>query len=120
MNVQEFVHESLLQIATAIYSVNETFELDGIPASANPSGALSESGAGVTYLSVSDTHNIEFDIAVTVTESAETTRSKGAGFRVAVVGGSVGGTKATETTGSTVSRLKFSVPLRLPRPGKAN
>jgi len=53
---------------------------------------------------------IEFDVAVTVTEGSET--KAGAGITVAGIG--IGGHGKTELTNSSVSRIKFSVPIRLP------
>jgi hypothetical protein len=118
MNVQEFIRESLVQIANAIHEANEVFASSSISAQANPAGAILESASGSTYLDVTDTQDIEFDIAVTVTESAEASSSKKAGVAISVVTGSVGGTKTSESSNSSVSRLKFTIPLKLPRPQK--
>ncbi len=55
-------------------------------------------------------NSIEFDVAVTVTEGSET--KAGAGITVAGIG--IGGHGKTELTNTSVSRIKFSVPVRLP------
>ena len=51
----------------------------------------------------------------------ETTRDaseKKAGVAIKIVSGNVGKTASSETAYSTVSRLQFKIPLRLPRPTK--
>jgi hypothetical protein len=55
--------------------------------------------------------HIEFDVAVTVTEGSES--KKGGGITVWGVAGNAEGKSAT--TNSSVSRIKFSVPVCLPR-----
>ena len=58
---------------------------------------------------------IEFDIALTV----ETGGTKNAGGQLTVMGVGVGGKAETSTRSSTISRVKFSVPVILPSAGKS-
>ncbi len=116
MNVQEFIHDALTQIANAVQAANNTFSTQSSPAEANPAGAESESRGGLTYVSVSNTQMISFDIAVTVDETSQTSTEKKGGLSLKVVSGGIGGSKSTETSSSSVSRLQFKIPLKLPRP----
>jgi hypothetical protein len=54
--------------------------------------------------------DVEFDVAVTTTDNAE--RKGGAGIFIAGFG--IGGSGKTEASTSTVSRIKFKVPVGLP------
>jgi hypothetical protein len=109
MDIKQFVKDSLIQIAGAIKDANT--ELAELGSQANPPGATSQSEAGTTYVDVIDTQNIEFDLAVTITETATT--SGGGSISVWSVG--IGGEKSSEGSKSSVSRIKFTVPLKLPR-----
>ena len=100
MNVQEFVHSTLAQIARAVDVTNKTFESESIAASAVPRGAESMSHGATTYQSVSDTFDIKFDIAVTVDLKQSSD--------VKVV-------DENSESRTTSSRIQFSVPLKLPR-----
>ena len=100
MNVQEFVHSTLVQIARAVVMTNKTFESESLSASAVPKGAELNSHGSTTYQSVTDTFDIKFDIAVTVDSNQSND--------VRVVN--------TDTESKTTSsRIQFSVPLKLPR-----
>ncbi|HVA48331.1 MAG TPA: hypothetical protein VNH11_18335 [Pirellulales bacterium] len=116
MNVQEFVCESLLQIARAVVQANKEFAAISIAAQANPPGVLFESDAGTRHAAVPDTHAIHFDIAVTVAYSAEKTSSKKAGLALTVVSGGLDTANASDSSSSATSRIRFAVPLKLPRP----
>jgi hypothetical protein len=62
---------------------------------------------------VAQIHNIDFDVAVTV-ESAD---CSDAGARIAVMGVGVGGKLEATNKNSSVSRVKFSLPVILPSAG---
>jgi hypothetical protein len=115
MNVQEFMQESMFQIAAAVNDVNRRFTAEKMDAIANPEGAARRSrGGGVTYCSISDTQMIEFDIAVTVSQTEGQSKEIGGGLKVYVASGSAGTGTTTEEMRSSVSHLKFKVPLKLP------
>lgn len=112
MNLQDFVRESLVEIVQAAVEANKAFAEAGIKAGVNPAQAMfgNESGGYSTKI-LSDTHTIEFDVAVTV-ESASGAVGK-AGLKVFSIG--VGGETNSESSHSTVSRIKFAIPLKFPR-----
>ncbi|MGH7140228.1 MAG: hypothetical protein ACREHD_31200 [Pirellulales bacterium] len=116
MNVQEFICESLVQIASAVVEANKEFRSSSTAAQANPAGILFESDAAKRHALVPDTQLIHFDIAVAVVQSAETSNSKKAGLGLTVVSGSFDAANASEWSNSSVSRIRFAVPLKLPRP----
>ncbi len=118
MNVQQFVRECLLQIANAVEEANSQFRNQGLDAMVNPRGALSESKGGGSYLSVSDTHNVEFDIALTASETSESSNSKGAGLALSVLRANGDTSSTNQSSLSNVSRIKITIPLKLPRPPK--
>jgi hypothetical protein len=111
MELKDFVSESIKQI---IDGVNEAKRYaDNYDAMVNPrrwswnsSNVLAryESNTGAAI------ENIEFDVAVTVTEGTNT--KGGIGVFVGPVG--IGSQGQSENSNSSVSRLKFSVPIVLP------
>lgn len=109
MNVQEFVADTLVQIASAISDANARLKEASVDATANPPAANLVSQGSVTYQGVSDTQRIEFDIAVTVEKSA--TIKGEAGFLMVLKLGTEGN---SATTNAQVSRIRFSIPLKLP------
>lgn len=114
MDLQEFIQQSLIQIAHAVREVNQSFASESLEARANPAGILQRSKSSEIHASLPDTQMIEFDVAVTVTESGEETSSKKGGLTLSIVGASVGKEKTAEQSNSSVSRLRFAIPLRLP------
>lgn len=95
MNLAEFVSETLTQIATGVRDARKhTGLMDDV--AINPCGANYYPGV----------QNISFDVAVTTTESGE------GGAKISVLGLSAGGEVTTEN--STVSRIKFNVPMQMP------
>jgi hypothetical protein len=115
MNVQEFIQQSLYQIAAAVESANQQFVLEKIEARANPRGATNHSaGGGFTYSTVSDTQMVDFDIALTATQSDGQTSGAGGGLKIYVASAGVESSNRSEATHSHVSRIKFKIPLKLP------
>lgn len=118
MNLTTFIRESLVQIARGIEEANDA--LADTTAKVNPRG-IAPSPKGDTkfygYLNEDDTvkyrrvvQEIEFDIAVHVSEGTET--KGGIGIMVGSIGlGSHGKSQAGSTS---ESRLKFTVPMVLP------
>lgn len=115
MDLQQFIHDALFQIAAAVNSVNANFREASLSARANTPGRkmLGPEG-GETYVSTSDTQDISFDVAVTVAVATSDAQSKEGGGRIAVLSGKVGSANGSESSQSSVSRLQLQVPLRLP------
>ena len=115
MDLEEFVHQSLFQIASAIHKTNQTFKTEGLDAQANPAGGLSRTkGGSSSFMSFPDTQTIEFDVAITVSQSTTDSTTKKGGLQISVVNAGVGKEASNENSNSTVSRLRFKVPLKLP------
>jgi hypothetical protein len=116
MNVEEFVQATLVQIANGVESANKTFAEKSISAQANPAGAESESQGRTSFVPISNTQNITFDIAVTIDETSQSSSEKKAGLGLKVVTGGLAGSQSLESSTSTVSRIQFTIPLKLLRP----
>jgi hypothetical protein len=99
MDVQTFVREILVQIAKGVH--------DAIDAVRKLSGAVNPFDPSNGFPS---THPVQFDIAITVTESREI--SGEAKFKLSVLGVAAEGSKLDSTR--QVSRVKFAVPCHLP------
>ena len=95
MNLQEFVSESLKQIMTGITNAQTD------PANTGTINPIPRDGYAATQ-------NIEFDVAVTVSQEKGT--KGGIGIFVGAVG--VGTQGQSESSNISVSRIKFSVPVK--------
>jgi hypothetical protein len=103
MELQDFIAETLKQIISGVRRAQESaIELG---AKINPRG-----GAMV------EMRNVHFDVAVSTSEGTDTK-----GGIVVLVGpvGSVGSEDQSDVASSARSRIKFSVPLKLPTQPKA-
>ncbi|MGD0139705.1 MAG: hypothetical protein ABSD28_12575 [Tepidisphaeraceae bacterium] len=118
MDLETFVSQSLLQIVAGVRKAQEKFANNPAGAKINPRGttALGHTELGRkaphemhTKLPV---HQMEFDIALTTVDSSEGTGS--AGLRIMAIG--IGGELASRNEASSVSRVKFSVPIVWPDP----
>jgi hypothetical protein len=89
MDLQTFVSETLWQL----------FE-----------GTKAAITRGVQVASMSGHREVQFDIAVTVVQG--TGKKGGAGIFVGAIG--IGGQATSEATNTSISRIKFSVPVHLP------
>ena len=99
MDVKEFVSETLSQIIDGIVDVQQRTK---------------EKGA-VVAPHHDFRQKVSFDVAVTVIEGKETTGK--AGISVWSIGGGISG--KSEMSSSTVSRIKFEIPIELPKGSKA-
>lgn len=108
MELRDFIRETLVGIATGVQEAKlRTSDLWAI----NPGKLNGESVTEKSY--------IEFDVALTVTETAETQKGGGGGLKaeVSVLGSKVGGGAEAAISGSTgsssekVSRVSFRVPV---------
>lgn len=106
MNIQEFIRESLCQIVAGTQKAKEKHSDVVLPNyeihydTKTPSGTVVDTGGQLLFL-------VEFDLAVTVTEESET--SGKAGLSIQIV--SAGGQKTASTSMTSVTRIKFSVPI---------
>ena len=99
MNVKEFVRKTIEEITLGVYEAQQGSKKEA-QVGATRRRHASESPGG----SHSD---IEFDIAVVVTESSKA----GVGGSISVFGVGVGGGKQKDAVSSTTHRIKFSVPV---------
>ena len=95
MDIKEFVAETLSQIVDGVVDAQQR---------------TSEKKAAIVPYNKYD-QKVCFDVAVTVVENKETTGK--AGITVWSIGGGVSG--KSETSRSTVSRIKFEIPIDLPK-----
>ncbi len=98
MELQDFIGETLKQIISGVRNAQESaIELG---AKVNPRGG--------SFVEMRDVH---FDVAVSTSEGTET--KGGIGVFVNPVG-SVGSQDKSDVASSSMSRIKFSVPVKLP------
>jgi hypothetical protein len=104
VDLQVFVSEALKQLIAAVKTAQESARQLG--GRVVPDGVDGErkarSGQAIT--------DVEFDVAVTVAEGSE----KKGGLGVAIAALAIGGTAQASTTNSTVSRIKFRIPVAWP------
>lgn len=116
MKLEQFVEESLKQIITGVLKAKEHGERHG--AHVNPINAsFNSSSQNVVYCTETGIplQQVEFDVAVTVSES----NASSADGQVEVGDITVSGQSIeTNSTNSSASRIKFMVPVRLPTSGK--
>lgn len=120
MELKEFIRTALVEVAEAVSEGQAAIESTGVII--NPAMVITanSANAGVPLhnphsRSVHDRYPIqmcEFDVAVTVAESADID----AGAKISVLGASIGAGGATSSGSTSISRVKFKVPLifRLP------
>ncbi len=118
MDLQTFISQSLGQIIAGIRAAQLEVAEKRTAAKINPRGAtvLSSQPSGRTQAHDLHTklpvHQVEFDVAVTVARSSE--GKAGVGLSVLSIG--IGGHKQTSAESSSVSRIRFSVPVVWPDP----
>lgn len=112
MKLEAFVSETLKQIVSGIASAQEHAEAAGgvvcplhLPMRDNMGDVRS-----VTYRTDKE-HLIEFDVALTTTETAKA----GGGLGIFVAPLAVGGKRESAESAQYVSRLKFSIPIVYPK-----
>ena len=112
MQLNEFIAESLKQIFTGISDAKQCAAMNGFQV--NPWITFGKSDANGLLLdreTKTPVRVVEFDVAVTVSESKQS--KGGAGIFVASL--SLGGQIQSDGSNTVVSRIKFSVPLAFPR-----
>ena len=116
MELQEFISATLVQIARGIETAAE--QLKDSKAIVNPRNVNTNVGANGLVYGYLDTqekfykvvHKIDFDVAVTAEKGTET--KGGIGIHVGSIG--IGSQGKTEKANSSVSRIRFSIPMVLP------
>jgi len=116
MNLQDFITESLVQIALGIEGAAE--RLKGTKALVNPRNVSTETNVHTGIYGFVDTEQhyfkavqkIEFDVAVTAASGTAT--KGGVGIMVGMIG--LGTQGQSEAQDSSVSRIKFVIPMVLP------
>lgn len=112
MDLQEFIAQTLVQIVSGVKEAQAQSSALGAQVSPHLTGALSELGKqGFLWASGQAAQVVQFDVALTVTEGTGTKGGIGV-FAGAVNLGSSGQSKSES---SSVSRVKFAVPLILPQ-----
>ncbi len=94
MNLQEFIEETLIQVAQATKNVSEQMKTSGL-------------GDGVRDNQAID---VSFDIAVTVSNESSSEVQGGVKVLNAIV---LGGEKGEATKSENVSRIKLQLPLKV-------
>ena len=114
MDLREFVKEALVQVASGVRDAQEPVRIQGgfvSPSVVSGASGRSESTHFGTLSSGQQVLLVEFDVAVTATDSVE----GGAGAKLAVASlFSLEAGGKGRTGSETTSRIKFKVPLALP------
>jgi hypothetical protein len=119
MNLQEFVTQALTQIAHGIRDADtELLKAGAIVNPRHVQGAGMDKSNVYGYIAPKKdyqraVHSVEFDVAVTAAEGKET--KGGIGIVVGVIG--LGSQGRSEESSTSVSRIKFRVPVALPNSG---
>ncbi len=111
MNLKEFVAETLTQVVEGVTDAQERIKSHG--AQVNPyllTDFDSAAKQGMMHTKNGQAVIVQFDVALTAMEG---TGTKG-GIGVFLGTFTVGSTGQSQAENSTMSRIKFSVPLRLP------
>ena len=112
MELKEFVSETLTQIVAGVSQAQNDVSQKG--ATVNPKDVVFREGVAIVVVSGPKPitiQNIEFEVSLTETEGNQ------AGGRIGVFFGSIGvGAHASKDSGSNaINRVKFSIPIALPR-----
>ncbi len=108
MDLEAFVAETLRQIIKGVETAQQ--HEDCKRAKINPRANVHQWSTGNTIAVDPASRQVEFDVAVTVTEGSE--KKGGIGVFTGVFG--IGGQASSNAANSSDSRIKFSVPVILP------
>jgi hypothetical protein len=117
MNLEDFVTETLMQIINGVREAQEFAQTKN--ACINPVSARMTSSQQVQHYDINTgvpLQNIEFDVGITVTETS--TKQDGALTTIGSV--TVSPQNPSESQNSSISRIRFSVPILLPLSGRVN
>ena len=112
MDIKEFTKETITQIVSAVCEANEL--IAGAGASIPTERIYGSQVVTDNENRQRNIVNVEFDVAVSAVESAKV--GGGAGIKVATFNVGLGANSQNEN--STVSRVKFTLPLVLPEKSK--
>ena len=116
MDLKEFIQQALVQVAEGLTSAQAPIQNLGGMLNPSLSGNHEDLGKHGLLLAFHSTVSVvTFDIALT----ANTGQGTKGGIGVIVGAVSLGSTGESKTESSTVSRIKFAVPMMLPPPQKA-
>lgn len=101
MELKDFIRVSLEQIAGGVHGAQTLVQ--GLGGYVNPIYSRTDEV-------LKRVQNVEFDVAIVVSESSNTE----GGAKVTVFGSSIGGKVEDGNKAETSSRLKFTVPVQLP------
>lgn len=116
MNLEDFIAQSLSQIAKGIEKANqELADSRAIVSPKNIKGVSKNNSSTYGMLKTDEdewavVQEIEFDVAVTASQGKEA--KAGAGISVGAI--TLGATGKEDNKSSSVSRIKFSIPMLLP------
>lgn len=114
MDLKEFISETLVQIVSGVADAQEKAASVGGKVSPNLRGGQTALGShGFLFAEGGAAQVVQFDVALTVKEGTGT--KGGIGIVAGVV--SLGSTGQSNTENSSVSRVKFGVPIVLPSAG---
>ena len=111
IELKDFIAETLTQIIEGVRTSQSLAKDDKTRAEIIPTSLPARADSQIVGASNVYINLIEFDIAVTATEGAKTDSK--VGVLVTVIGAAVQG--QTDVSSSTVSRIKFTLPVKLPR-----
>lgn len=109
MDLKAFVEATLVQIIEGVQGAQASTE--GTGAEINPKPGPGFKGNRM-FRDGPRIQDVEFDVAVTVAESEE----KKGGFGLVVGPVALGGGGKTDAQSSSLNRIRFAVPITLPRP----
>jgi len=104
MDLETFIAETLRQLIAGVKKAQESTQVLG--GNINPDVPWPTFSA----LAANEIQKVEFDVAVTATEGSE--KKAGIGVVMAMFG--AGGHASSNTTNTSVSRIRFTVPVILP------
>jgi len=114
MELKDFVSEALTQIIEGVHDAKEKVKDKGAEINPHLIGGIdlvARHGGGIETSSGNVAHIVEFDIAVTIVEG------KGTKGGIGIVTGAInlGSSGQSSTENSSISKIKFNVPLALPK-----
>ncbi|MFT0551416.1 trypco2 family protein [Bacteroides thetaiotaomicron] len=104
MELKEFIKETISSISDAIYELNEEKTENGLIV--NPSKIKWKGETNDLYEDGRIIKNIEFNLSVQASDKNGT----GVGLKINIVNAGIG----NEKTNSTISTIKFSIPVAFP------
>lgn len=104
MEIKEFIKETISGISDAIQELNK--EKRGMGLVVSPSIFSSRGGSCPKYEDGRSIEKIEFNLSVTITDKA----GSGGGLKISIVQAGI----STECANSSVSTIRFSIPVVFP------